>query len=102
MEVLLVHYTVRAEDMDGILADFREMCEAVAEAEPGCVTYRIHRDQENPNHLWLYEAYDSPGSLEAHMKTPHFERLVAGRIRPKILDRERFLLSPAVEARPGG
>lgn len=98
MEILLVRYTTRPEDLDGILADFREMCDEVAAREPGCVMYRVHRDQENPNDLWLYEAYDSPASLAAHMKTPHFERLVADRIRPKVIKRERWMLSPAVEA----
>ena len=98
MEVLLVHYTARGEDMDAILADFREMCREVAEKEPGCVMYRIHLDQEHPNEIWLYEAYDSPASLEFHMKTPHFERLVAGRIRPKTTGRERWTLTPTVEA----
>jgi quinol monooxygenase YgiN len=99
VEILLVRYTVREEDMDQILADFREMCDAVAETEPGCVMYRIHRDTEYPDALWLYEAYDSPESLEAHMKTPHFERWVVGRIRPKTTARERWRLTPAVEAR---
>lgn len=98
MEILLVHYTTRREDMEQILADFREMCDEVAAKEPGCVTYRIHLDQEHPDDIWLYEAYDSPESLDAHMKTPHFERLVAGQIRPKMIARERWMLTPAVEA----
>ncbi|MGC8487228.1 MAG: putative quinol monooxygenase [Clostridia bacterium] len=99
MEILLVHYTVPAEEMDGVLADFREMCDEVAENEPGCLVYRLHRDREHPGELWLYEAYDSPQSFDAHMVTPHFRRLVEDRIRPKVVARERWLLAPVEEAR---
>lgn len=34
--------------------------------EPGNIAFGVHRSTENPNEFWLYETWDSEGSVEAH------------------------------------
>lgn len=37
-----------------------------AESETGTLVYALHRDQSDPNTLWMYELYADMGALAAH------------------------------------
>jgi quinol monooxygenase YgiN len=37
---------------------------------PGCLSYVVANDAENPNALWITEVWDSPGSHEASLSLP--------------------------------
>jgi quinol monooxygenase YgiN len=43
-------------------------------AEPGCVTYILHRSIDKPRRLFLYEAWANRAALERHWQSPHFLR----------------------------
>jgi quinol monooxygenase YgiN len=50
---------------------------AEAVKEPGCREFNIHVQASNPNHVFIYEVYDSAAALEAHRQTPHFKKYQA-------------------------
>lgn len=45
--------------------------------EPGCITYLLHRDPENPSKFMFYEEFASEAALQEHTRSPHFLAWVA-------------------------
>jgi quinol monooxygenase YgiN len=61
-----------------LLADQREetlataaQMRAHAMSEPGCLEYRFWVEVEDPNSLLLFELWEDPASLDAHLAGPH-------------------------------
>lgn len=52
---------------------------APTRSEPGCLTYELHRDPENPAKFMFYERFVSQEALDAHLAAPHFQRFQAHR-----------------------
>jgi (4S)-4-hydroxy-5-phosphonooxypentane-2,3-dione isomerase len=50
---------------------------ANAVKEPGCREFNIVVSQKDPNHVFLFEVYDSAAALEAHRATDHFKAYMA-------------------------
>lgn len=94
MIVLTATWEIRPEDSALIFRDLEEMVEAIRTNEPGCITYQLHRNLENPGQLLLYEVYRDQASLDFHMNTPHFKEIVLGRIVPRLIGRDRSLWEP--------
>ena len=44
---------------------------AVTRSEPGCITYDLHQDNENPAIFMVYENWDSRDSWQAHTAATH-------------------------------
>ncbi|HEX4227379.1 MAG TPA: putative quinol monooxygenase [Bryobacteraceae bacterium] len=42
--------------------------------EPGCITYQLHRDPEDPSKFMFYERFESQAALDEHGETPHLRR----------------------------
>ena len=40
--------------------------------EPGCLRFDIIQDGEDPNRIWLVEAYKDEAAIEAHRNMPHY------------------------------
>lgn len=49
---------------------------APTRAEKGCVSYDVHVDQANPAQFYFIENWKDEGTLAAHLKTPHFTKLI--------------------------
>ena len=47
------------------------MAEAVEANEPGVLAYVLHRSQDAPMQVVLFESYVDDDAFQAHMKTPH-------------------------------
>ena len=43
-------------------------------AEPGCARFDVLQDREDPNRFYFYEVYADEAAVEAHLRTPHFQR----------------------------
>lgn len=56
------------------------------QAEPGSLSYLLHRDIEDPNVWILYETWRSRDDLAAHFAQPHMRDLVAR--APDLLERD--------------
>jgi quinol monooxygenase YgiN len=59
-------------------------------AEPGCMTYSLHRSADRPGHFFLHEVWASPAHLARHWETPHFKSW-ADRQSAILESRRRFL-----------
>jgi quinol monooxygenase YgiN len=81
MLVQSIHFTFAADDADEVEAIFLELRDA-SRKEPGVVAFDVGRSRDKPGVFALWEVYRDAAALEAHMQTDHYERLVAGRIRP--------------------
>ena len=47
---------------------------APSHAEPGCLTYELHFDPENPAKFMFYEKFANQAALDSHMATPHLQQ----------------------------
>ena len=50
---------------------------AAAVKEPGCREFNITVSQKDPNHVFIFEVYDSAAALDAHRATDHFKAYAA-------------------------
>lgn len=41
--------------------------------EPGCISYRPVRSEENPDVFVIVEEYESPEAVDEHRNSPHFD-----------------------------
>jgi quinol monooxygenase YgiN len=71
-----------------VLAALTELAPA-SRAEPGCQTYVVHRDTEQPSVFKIFEVYDDVEAFKAHGRYPHFETYALGRAIPVLVNRER-------------
>jgi (4S)-4-hydroxy-5-phosphonooxypentane-2,3-dione isomerase len=74
---------INAVDLDivpGQIDNFLELIKvngAAAVKEPGCREFNITLSQKDPNHIFLFEVYDSAAALDAHRATDHFKSYMA-------------------------
>ena len=72
-------FYVNAVDLDIVAADrdkFLALAKengAAAVKEPGCHEFNIGVSQKDPNHIVLFEVWDSAAALDAHRATDHFK-----------------------------
>jgi quinol monooxygenase YgiN len=64
-------------EIDRYLAALKENGAAAVKQEPGCHTFDITVSQTDPNHVFIFEVYDSAAALEAHRTTDHFKKYAA-------------------------
>lgn len=56
---------------DALAALLTEQAGVVLRSEPGCLYYRLHRSNDDPDLFVFYEAYVNQAALEAHRHSPH-------------------------------
>ena len=67
---------VYPERRDEVLKTLRPLI-GPTEAEPGCISCRIHQDVDNPNVLTLVEQWDTQADLDKHIASDDFRRILA-------------------------
>ena len=55
---------------DELAAFLTEQCSAVRANEPGCLAYRLHRADDDPDLFLFYEAFVDDAAFEAHRHSP--------------------------------
>jgi quinol monooxygenase YgiN len=77
------HY-INAVDIDVVpgqienyLAAIKDVGAATIKTEPGCSEFDISVSQKDPNHLFIFEVYDSAAAFDAHLKTDHYKKYAA-------------------------
>jgi quinol monooxygenase YgiN len=68
-----VIYTVQPGREQEAAEDLRRLA-AVTRKEPGNLLYAVHRSLDDPRQFMVYEQYRSQADLDAHRKTPYFQR----------------------------
>jgi quinol monooxygenase YgiN len=54
---------------------FREMME-LTRKEKGCISYALHEALDDSEVIAMIEVWENKESLDAHMESPHFKRLI--------------------------
>ena len=73
--LLRVSMTVNEGRADDLIAAYRDAA-AKSLAEPGCDSYTLTRDAENPNEFLLYETWKSTDALAEHLQQPYTKTFV--------------------------
>lgn len=73
---LTVHFDIIPGHEDEILAAFRKLA-AESRKEPGCVSYFLTQDVDNPQTFTVIERWASVEAFEAHKQMPHFKEFGA-------------------------
>jgi (4S)-4-hydroxy-5-phosphonooxypentane-2,3-dione isomerase len=74
---------INAVDLDIVPAELEKYLAAIKEnaaatvKEPGCRQFDILVLNSNPNHIFLYEVYDSEAAFLAHRASEHFKNYMA-------------------------
>ena len=93
--VLIVEFDVKPEH----LSQFNELIAVNAKAsvadEPGCRQFDVMHNQDNPNHIVLYEVYDSPEAFQDHMGRKHTQTFLAA-AKPLITKQTAYKLKRTV------
>ncbi len=56
---------------DALAGLLTEQAGVVRRAEAGCLYYRLHRSNDDPELFVFYEAYVSEAALDVHRNSPH-------------------------------
>jgi quinol monooxygenase YgiN len=56
---------------------FRDMIKKVRAAEPGCLTYILHKSNDDPTTFVWYETYTDDAAFATHRKTDHMKEMGA-------------------------
>ena len=91
--VVIAHWQTSAESRAEVLALVAGLVPRSL-AEPGCVGYEIFQSVDTPTELTLVERYADRAALDAHISSPHYQDLVAQRIRPLLTDRQVHIVEP--------
>jgi quinol monooxygenase YgiN len=91
--VVIAHWQTTEAALDAVLAHVAAL-RPQSLAEPGCLGYEVLRSADEPTALVLIERYRDGAALDAHLGSPHYQELVAARIRPMLTDRRVEFLRP--------
>jgi quinol monooxygenase YgiN len=70
---------------------FRDMIKKVRAAEPGCLTYVLHKSNQDPTMFVWYETYTDQASFDTHRKTDHMKEM-GGRIANLLAEKPQIEL----------
>ena len=71
---------INAVDLDLVPSERDKFLEAIAEdaaatrKEPGCLQFDVLVLANDPNHLFLYEVYESEAAFKAHRESDYFKK----------------------------
>ncbi len=74
--LLVVSLTAKEGRGADLIAAYRGAA-AKSLAEPGCTSYALSRDAENPNSFLLYERWKSADALASHLEQPYTQAFIA-------------------------
>lgn len=81
-------WTAQPEQESTVLAALTQLAPA-SRQEPGCQTYVVHQDPDQPAVFKIFEVYDDEAAFKAHGGSPHFEKYALGQAIPVLANRER-------------
>ena len=67
---------------------------AVTRAEPGCVEYWLHQDNDDPAEFTFYENWINRAEWDKHMEQPHLQKFAE--VRDKIFELQKLRLMTMV------
>ena len=70
MEALIVALQVKPEHLDAFIEEMVKHARRSMD-EPGCVSYDVGQDKEDPNLIHVYEVFVDEAAFKAHDQAPH-------------------------------
>jgi len=67
---IVANIHAKPDHVDLVKAELEKLVPATR-AEPGCIQYDLHQDNENPTHFLFYENWESREHWQTHMSAPH-------------------------------
>lgn len=67
---------VREGALEEFLAIAKELVESTHAKDKGCIEYALCQDLNDPLHLTMLEEWEDSDTLDAHMKSEHFQTLI--------------------------
>jgi quinol monooxygenase YgiN len=89
--VVIARWTAKEGEEDAVAAALTKLIEP-SSAEPGNLTYVVHRDPEDARRFVVYESYVDADGYAAHADSDHFRRLGIEDGIPRLASREREFL----------
>ncbi|MEO1049712.1 MAG: putative quinol monooxygenase [Bacteroidota bacterium] len=90
---LIVSWKVKPGHLDEVLSIIDEMGKETRN-EPGNTLYHVHQSTEDPQQIYLYEAYLDEEAVESHKQSYHYQRLVAGKAISLLAEKEVIRVKP--------
>ena len=89
--VVIARWTAKEGEEDAVAAALTSLTRP-SRAEPGNLTYVVHRDPEDPRRFVIYESYVDEAAYTAHAESEHFRLYGKEDGIPRLTSREREFL----------
>jgi len=87
---------IREGGREELLRAIRTQAARSLEREAGCVRFDVAVDENDPDHVLLYEVYADAEAMAAHRTTPHFVEWSA--VRDRLVQRRDSTVTTLLEA----
>lgn len=87
----MISFTVRMKFRHDDRPRVAELLTALAQAareEPGCVVFKPHTVEGEPDSVVIYEQYRDQSAVDAHRASRHFKEYVVGGLYQLMLERQ--------------
>ena len=88
---LVVNIRIKPENLDVFMQKLAANA-AAARKEPGCLTFEVLADPNDPTRVMLYEVYESQAAFQAHQDTEPFKVYLAEAV-PLLAERGRTFMT---------
>jgi quinol monooxygenase YgiN len=75
MVTVIFRAKMKSGKEDEALERLQKMADAVQGQESGALVYAVHRLQDEPSEVVLWESYADDAAFQTHMATPHMGEL---------------------------
>ena len=82
---------------EGEVAQIFHKLEEASRQEPGCLMYIVHRHRADPRRFFIYEQYRDDAALDAHRRSPHFQKYAVNALNGIAERKDGELYSPLSE-----
>ena len=69
---IVAHIKARSDKTDLVKSELEKLI-SITRAEPGCIQYDLHQDNDNPAHFLFYENWESRALWQDHMNAQHLK-----------------------------
>ena len=69
---IVAHIEAHPDKVELVKSELTKLVEPTR-AEPGCIQYDLHQDNDKPEHFLFFENWETRALWQDHMKTAHIE-----------------------------
>jgi quinol monooxygenase YgiN len=82
--VVVAQFHYKQDRLDEALEALKELAQETHTKEDENLLYSFHQDQDDPCSIVVIERWTGPEALDAHMQTPHIQKI--GALLPDLID----------------